>query len=191
MKLIKNTTWGEIFENWKNRESNNPDWIECATKIKGWPDWKSWRNFTAQQIDAENRNWQIYKLTNPAEEISSMLIGPYSSWQNKVINKNNTTFEELLDIPEQYKYFSQHNYILKILSALPFSTELIGIIREDNSKIVCIEGHHRATAITLAKKQKTKIDFKNAPIQIALTNISRNESFLFDDALKRGTFNLN
>jgi len=92
MKLIERTTWHDVFEGWRIREANNPDWIECATK-KGWPDWESWRSFTAKQIDAENREWKIYQFTNPTEEISEMLIGPYAGWQSRAISKNNTTFD--------------------------------------------------------------------------------------------------
>ena len=187
VKLIKNTTWEKVFAEWRAHEANNPGWIHCATKIKGWPDWESWRRFTAKQIDAENRPWKIYEFTNPMEEIPAMLIGPYSSWQSRVVNKNSTTFEELLDIPEQYEHFSKHKGVLSILAGLPFTTELIGAVREDLNKIVCLEGHHRATAIALAKKQKVRIDFKGNPITIALTNLQISDCLLLDAISKRGT----
>jgi len=88
MQLIKNTTWEEVFKKWKEREANEPGWINCATNVKGWPDWESWRRFSASQIKADKRDWQIFKLTDPINEIPEMLIGHYSGWQSRVFEKN-------------------------------------------------------------------------------------------------------
>lgn len=187
MKFIKDTNWQNIFEKWREREASNPGWIECATKIKGWSDWESWRSFTAKQFDAENREWKIFQFENPVEEIPEMLIGPYSGWQSRVINKNRTTFSELLEIADQYDEWSKHPGILAIIEGLPFATELIGVVRKDIDKIVCIEGHHRAMAITLAKKRGQIIDFSKTPITIALTELTADNCYLLDDILQRGT----
>lgn len=187
MKFIKDTAWPEVFEGWRDREANNPGWLECATKVKGWPDWESWRSFTAQKIDATNRNWKIFQFSDPMLEIPEMLVGPFSSWQSRVIHKNKTAFKELLEIPGQYEEWNNHSGILAIMSGMPFTTELIGLIRKDIDKIVCLEGHHRATAISLARKQGKDIDFSQTPITIALTEISPADCRLFDELLKRGT----
>lgn len=187
MKLIRPITWSEIFEKWQEREASNPGWIECATKVKGWPSWESWRSFTAEQIDATKRKWQLYEFDNPMVEVPLMLLGPYSSWQDSLVNKNNTTFSELLEIPEQYNRFSKHQGVLSIMGGLPFKTELIGLVRKDKNKIVCLEGHHRATAIALTQKDGQVIDFSNCPVSIALAEIEIEECLLFDELLKRGT----
>lgn len=187
MKFIKDTTWQEIFEGWREREANNPNWINCATKVKGWPNWESWRWFTANQINALNRKWEFYYFENPLEEIPHMLIGPYSGWQSRVLNKNLTTFKELLEIPVQYEEWSKHSGILSIMKGLPFATEYIGLTRKDTNQIVCIEGHHRATAISLAKKLGKQINFSQTPLTIALAELSINEYWLIDNVLKRGT----
>ncbi|KKR08488.1 MAG: hypothetical protein UT32_C0001G0008 [Parcubacteria group bacterium GW2011_GWC2_39_14] len=187
MRLLRPTTWPEIFAKWREREASNSGWVECATKIKGWPDWESWRRFTADQINATKRTWQFYQFDNPMEEVPNMLLGPYSSWQDGLVNKNDTTFEELLEIPEQYDRFSKHLGVLSIMKALLFKTELIGLIRKDNNKLVCIEGHHRATAISLAKKNGNKIGFFEISISISLAEINLDECMLFDEMLKRGT----
>lgn len=187
MKFIKETNWQEVFEGWRSREASNPGWIECATKVKGWPDWESWRTFTAQQIDAQNRDWKIFQFENPFEEIPQMLIGPYSGWQSRVINKNKTTFKELLEIPAQFEEWSKHSGVLSIVDGLPFVTEFIGLIRKDINRIVCFEGHHRATAISLAKKQGKKIDFSQTPITISLSELAAKDCQLLEDILKRGT----
>jgi hypothetical protein len=187
MKLKNVTTWQNVFEGWRTREASDPGWIECATKVKGWPDWKSWRSFTARQIGAENREWRIFEFSDPMEEIPQMLVGPYSGWQSRVRNKNNTTFTELLDIPGQFEYFSSHGRILSIIKNLPFATEFIGIIREDLDKVVCLEGHHRATAIALVKKLGEHVDFTECPVTIALTYLRAENCRLLDEVLQRGT----
>lgn len=187
MRFIRETTWHEIFEGWREREANNPGWIECATKIKGWPDWESWRSFTARQFDAENRDWKIFQFENPIEEVPEMLIGPYSGWQSRVVNTNRTTFKVLLEIPDQFEEWRQNVGILSIRDGLPFQTEFIGIIRKDIDKIVCIEGHHRATAIALANKQGKMIDFSQTPITIALTELDAENIHVLDEILQRGT----
>ncbi|PLX26772.1 hypothetical protein C0583_05745 [Candidatus Parcubacteria bacterium] len=191
MKYIKETSWNEIFQNWAKRESNNPAWIRCATEIKGWPNWESWRGYTANLFNAKNRKWSLYKFENPKEEILNMLIGPYTGWQSKVKNKNNTTFKELLDIPEQFNELSHHEGVINILNGLPFNTEMIGIKRKDSEKIILIEGHHRAVAITLAKLQKKPIEYSKTRITIALTDIDIDEIEILDKMLEQGSTNPN
>ncbi|MEK7655466.1 MAG: hypothetical protein AAB386_02195 [Patescibacteria group bacterium] len=187
MIFLRNATYEEVFDGWREREAGNPSWIHCATKIKGWPDWESWRRFTASQIGADKREWQIFEFTEPTEEISQMLIGPYGGWQARVVEKNITSFEELLNIPEQFEIFSKHEGVLNILNGLPFTTEFIGLIRDDINKIVCLDGHHRATAIALAKQQGKQIDFSKVKITITITHLPEDESILLDEVLKRGT----
>ena len=186
MRFIKNTTWEDVFEGWKQREVNDPGWINCATNIKGWPDWESWRKFTVTQIGLENLTWQIFEFTDPTNEIPTMLIGPYTSWQSRVKNKKQSTFNDLLNIPEQFNFFKKHDKIISMINDFPSSTELIGLIREDLGKIVCIEGHHRAIAIALAKKQKISINFKGS-ITVALAKLEKDRVNILDKALKRGT----
>ena len=187
MDFIRDTNWQKVFDGWRDREANNPGWVNCAVNIKGWSDWESWRAFTAEQFDAANREWKIFQFLDPIHEVPEMLIGPFSGWQARVENKNKTTFSQLLNIPSQFEEFSKHSGVLKILAGLPFSTELIGILRKDINKIVCLEGHHRATAIALAEKQGQQIDFSKSQITIALTELEINDCQLLDKMLLRGT----
>jgi len=186
MKFIKNTNWEKVFQGWKECEANDPGWIHCATQIKGWSDWESWRRFAASGINAEKRSWQIFKFTDPINEISAMLVGPYSSWQSRFSEKNKFSFEDLINIPEQYEFFKKHDKVLSMIKDFPAPTELIGLIRQDSGKIVCLEGHHRAVAVALAKKQDKSIDFKKG-ISIALTELPVVEISILDHVLKRGT----
>lgn len=184
MKLIKTTTWDQVFQDWQTREGTNPDWIKCATAVKGWPDWKSWRGFTAQQLRAPEREWRIYKFTNPLTEIPEMLVGPSRSWQTGLMEKNTTTFTQLLTQP---RFLSNKN-VLKLMAALPFTTQFIGLKRQDLNKIVCLDGHHRAAAVALAQRQNQKIDFNPVEITIALTEVPADESrVLIDHVLARGS----
>ena len=82
LTFIKPTTWEDVFQDWKNREGNDPGWIHCATVLKGWPDWESWRRFTAEQIKADEREWNLYELTDPLHDIPAMLVGPFTGWQS-------------------------------------------------------------------------------------------------------------
>lgn len=187
MELIKPTTWEQVFRDWQSREGSNPDWIKCATAIKGWPDWKSWRGFTAQQVGAPQRAWQVFRFTDPLKEIPEMLLGPFSSWQEGLPRPNVTSFAELLERPDKYQKFSQNQKVLKTMSALPFPTQFIGLRRAGRNKIVCLEGHHRVIAITLAKLQNRKISFGDVEITIALASIPKEENDLFEKVLARGT----
>jgi len=142
---------------------------------------------TGSQIRADKLNWGEYKLTNPLVEISSMLVGPYTRWQSMLPNKNISSFNDLLEIPERYNQFREHDTVVSIMNSMPFDTEFIGLLRKDNNKIVCLEGHHRAVAITLAKKLNKKIDFNKANIIISLAHLSEKDNYLLDDTLKRGS----
>ena len=185
--MINLTTWEQVFESWRKREADNPGWIKTATKIKGWPDWESWRSFTATQFGADKLKWAIYKVDEPLEEIPKMLVGPYAGWQSALPGKNTFSFRDLLEIPESYDKFSNHKTVLSIMNNFPFDTEFIGLLREDNQKIVCIEGHHRAVAVTLAKKLNKNIDLSQAKITIALAYLPEKSVYLLDETLRRGS----
>ncbi|MCK5332380.1 hypothetical protein KAJ41_00765 [Candidatus Parcubacteria bacterium] len=186
MKFIKKTTWKEVFQNWKIAEADNPQWIHCATKIKGWSDWESWRKHTATQLNLQNRNWKIYEFDDPINEIPQMLIGPFSGWQSRVLKKNLSSFFDLISTPKEYKNFKNNNKIISILKNQSFGADLIGIFREDMNRIVCIEGHHRAIALAIAKKEGMKLKFEK-PVRIAFAKLPKDEVFLIDKTLKRGS----
>ena len=186
MKLVKTTNWDEVFEGWASREERDPGWMECATKIKGWPDWRSWRGFSATMLGLQKKIWKVFEIENPLEEIPNMLVGPYTGWQKRHPNTNLFTFSELLEAPEEYEAWSKNPKILDIIAHFPSETQFIALLREDINKIVCIEGHHRAVALALAKKDGLKVNIDGAST-LALANLEKDETTLLEKALKRGS----
>lgn len=211
LKLIQLTTWEEIFQDWKQREGIDPGWIHCATVIKGWDSWESWRRFTGEQIGAAEREWNLYEFTEPMSEIPNMLVGPFSGWQSKLPAPNRHTFADLVRMPEQAVPLHAHGKVASLMANFPPSTTFFGlqfpgtkktIMSElppiarratggrtelfQSKKIVCIEGHHRATAVALAQLEEKQIDFGGS-VQIALATLEANESGLLDCVLARGT----
>lgn len=185
MNLLHNTTWQEVFSAWREREGNDPGWINCAVNLKGWPDWESWRNFSASQFGADKRAWAMYEFTDPMTEIPLMLVGPYTGWQSRLPKANAHSFFDLVRIPEQEAWARGHEKIASMMQSFPAPTEMIGLRREDTGQIICIEGHHRAAAAALA--QKDGLNVVKGPVRIALAPIGVKELGLLDTMLERGS----
>lgn len=184
MHLISLTTWKDIFENWKNSEGVELSWQQVARE-KGWPDWESWRRNSLAPMKPEMLSWEMFEFDNPMEEIPAMVMGPYKAWQKGIEEKNKLTFTEFLEIPAEYERFVRHIGVLERMNDFP-DTSMIGVIRPDNGKLVCIEGHHRACAVALAKKLEKEIIFKN-PIRIAVAKLPPGGEVALDQMLARGT----
>jgi len=187
MKYLRDIAWDEVFAGWREREAGNPGWVKCATEIKGWPDWESWRKNTADFFGADGKTWKLYQFTDPMNEIPDMLVGPYNGWQSRFAEKNVHTFAELVEIPEQFEHFSKHEGIRSIIAGMPFDTQFIGLQRADNGKIVCVEGHHRATAFAILRKMAKQIDFSANKITIALAELGLEEIGRLEEVLAKGT----
>lgn len=185
MKHLHDTTWEEVFAGWKQREGNDAGWIHCAVNLKGWPDWESWRRFSASQFNAADRNWSVYQFTDPMTEIPAMLVGPFHGWQSRLPAANRHTFADLVSIPEQASWARVHEKIASMLDGFPADTELIGLRRTDTGQIICMEGHHRATAVALSAKDGKSIT--SSPVRIALADIGPDELGVLDAMLRRGS----
>lgn len=186
MKFVKDTTWDEVFANWEMGEGQNTAWTKVANR-KGWPSWASWREFSMDQLGAKNRDWKIYEFTDPLNEIPDLLLGPFPSWQSRVPEKNAFSFKDLLAIPEQFEAFREFPRIQKFVDQLPFDSQFIGLIREDNDKIVLLEGHHRAASIALVQKLGKAVDFSQSRLTIAIARLPKNETPLLYAMLARGS----
>jgi len=184
--FLKNATWQEVFEEWKNREANDPGWINCAVNIKGWPDWASWRSYTAALLGAEKREWKIYKILEPQKFIPKMLVGPYGGWQKRLPEKNILSFSQMLEITQNYEELSENDKVSSMINNFPVGTQFIGLVCSDNKKIVCLEGHHRATAVALAVKNGQALNLGEENT-IALCELAMGEEKLLDEVLEKGT----
>lgn len=186
MKYIETTTWEKVFENWEAHEGKDPAWQKHA-KERGWEDWASWRKFLAEkQLKMHERMWKIFEFTNPLKEIPDMLIGPFSSWQARVYEANQSSFKDLIRRPDQYEFFSKHGKVRDIRSNFPETALLIGLVRKDIGRIVCMEGSHRAVSFALAQKEGKETVLEQ-PVRIALANLPKKDVPLLTKALKRGS----
>lgn len=186
MKYIKTTTWGKVFENWAAHEGKDPAWIKHA-KERGWEGWASWRKDMAEeQLKVAELIWKIYEFTDPMNEIPALLLGPFESWQSRVAGIENASFQNLVAIPQEYEFFSNHGKVQAIRSNFPSTALLIGLVRKDIGKIVCIEGTHRATAVALDQKEGKETHFSQ-PVKIALADLPKKKVHLLEKALESGT----
>lgn len=180
-------SWGEVFVGWREGEGSSPEWLEVA-RAKGWPDWESWRLNLAKLLKLPEREWKRCEFEDWRKQIPLMLVGPYPAWQSRHPNKNNFTFSDLLWISEQFSYWQERDKIKQLIENWPEGTEMIGFKRQRDGKIVCIEGHHRAVAVTLAGIMGIDLKPVRPPV-IALTILSIEDERLLDEALERGTAN--
>lgn len=184
MTKIGTTTWPEIFATWKSREGANLAWTKVATEVKGWPDWESWRMFTAEQLGLPKRSWSVFSVDDPMTEIPNWLVGPYTGWQSRLPAPNVHTFAEMAAMPEQAKHFSDHSAIKSLRQAFPAETQFIALRRPDG-RIILLEGHHRAMAIALAAKDDQAIHF--GQVRAVIADLSDDEQELLDEVLARGS----
>jgi len=186
MEYLHELSWDDVFQMWKQHEGFDAGWLRVATKDKGWPDWESWRMFTAQQLLLSGRKWSLYQMTDPMMDISNMQIGPYSGWQSRCTEPNTSTFFDLAQIPDQKTFFASHDKVRSMREMFPKDTMFIGLMMKQNSRIVCIEGHHRAMAVALARLEGRSIDDCGS-VTIALATMEDEEIQLLNDVLARGT----
>lgn len=184
MHFLKDTTWSDVFAEWRAHEATNPAWIQTATAVKGWPDWQSWRSFTADQLRLPSRTWTLQVMDDPMREIPAMLVGPYTGWQSRLPQLNVKTFAELVAIPAQAAFFRAHETVPKLQASFPAETQFIGL-RKSDGQIVCVEGHHRAVAVALAARDERPVTF--GTVRIALADLRPDEGGLLDAVLARGS----
>lgn len=185
---IASISWTKVFAGWRDREEPNPGWTELAHQ-KGWPNWESWRAFTALQFSATERSWQQLRLDRPNQTIPDWLIGPFPGWQRRCSKQNLTTFAELLSDMVYGEPFRSHAGIEGIRAGLPFSTQYIGFQRADTGQVALIDGHHRACATTLSVLNGAPIDWSGTEVTIALTTLSHQETAELPAILAQGTNN--
>lgn len=188
LKFVRDISWDEVFLQWKEREGKDPTWIKVATETKGWPNWESWRGFSAAQFGAQNRKWKLYEVLDPNEQLPNFIIGPFQGWQKHFdASCKEWTEHTFADLAQQKpEVLSGNSKIAGIMRNFPAQTTLIGIYLKSNGKIVCYEGCHRCAAVTLAKSLGVPINFAVNPT-IAITEFSPEDEKLFEKILHRGS----
>lgn len=182
LKFLEETSWIKIFDTWKKSEGVMKHWQDIATQQKGWESWEEWRSELVKNFDAQNRKWFRHEINNSFNSIPNFYVGPFSSWQGKFGNTGFEfhTFADLLD-----GGIVRYEKVKEIIEDFPEENEFIGICLPDK-KIVLIEGHHRATAITLMSQTHPLTQFKKT-LTIAITFFEAGEEKIFDEMLKKGS----
>ncbi len=185
---VRDLFWPEVFEHWREREAIMPEWIHCATKIKGWPNWESWRMNSAHQFDAPHRTWKQFEIKNPFKTIPQWLLGPFPSWFRDYFphfeKYEEHTFQEMVE--KNNSFLQRHKKIEDIIRHFPCPTEMIGIWLSQEQKMVCYEGTHRATAVALAQYTVKNISFPILP-KIVVTEFTDKEKKFLDIMLSLKT----
>ncbi len=144
-EFIKPLTWKEVFSIWRKNEINQIHWKEYY-KEKGFKSWLDWRKKYLEPIEALNREWKLFKVTNPLKSVPNFHGGPYSGWsKNYYKGKNLPIFAKMKEHPRAIDY----------LKNLPPQTTII--VWNTKIGIVVIEGMHRCAAITRAAKKKKNL----------------------------------
>lgn len=178
---IGKTSWENVFNTWQKNEGVREEWHEVARK-KGWNTWLEWRSASADKINAAKREWYEYQINEPVKTVPGFKVGPFKSWQDHFPEneKNQHVFRHLLTQTS----FVENKKVQEIVKHFPLKTELIGLVTGRNN-IVLLEGHHRATALTIFEQQK--IEKNNINVVIALTFLASDEEGVLDNILKKGT----
>lgn len=186
LKYIQEVSWEEVFSGWWQREAQDPGWIECATIVKGWPDWESWRRFMAKQFLAEARTWMRYRILDPANFLPNQQIGPFQGWHlldyfktRPNVPMKERTFAKAAELFQER--LMRGAKIMDMVRNFPLKTELIGLPG------ICMEGSHRSAAVALAEALKTPIDFSNREVTIVMGSTLENDEALLAEMLKQGS----
>lgn len=174
LQYKKDVDWEDVFDVWRRDEADSPGWIHTATKVKGWPDWESWRRYMADQLHLSEYEWRLYEFTDPTKQIPAMQVGPFRSWQHQLPEpmRLQVTFHDY--VAERLEWVKENERVQNLLQNFPSQTQLIGLYLEDQDRLMCLEGSHRSAAVALSVKEGVEIDFGLDKPSIAVASISGN-----------------
>ncbi|MFH0874100.1 MAG: hypothetical protein V1846_04675 [Candidatus Komeilibacteria bacterium] len=156
-QLIKDLTWDEVFEIWRENEETNPAWIN-HWQSKGFKSWQQWRQTMAEPWECSQRQWYLYKVNNPLVVAPQWRGGPFRTWRKFFYrNQNFATFHDIITGP----HIDQHPGYQKMLSLFdnfPGNTTMTALLT--NQGPVIIEGMHRGCALALAALNNKKLNTK-------------------------------
>ncbi|MCC6643788.1 hypothetical protein IT411_03495 [Candidatus Peregrinibacteria bacterium] len=185
LDFIEDSTWEEVFANWRADEAEQPSWQECARK-KGWDNWESWRNYAADRLSLSRKKWRLYEVQSPQDFIPEMLVGPFKSWQQHLKEEqiNELTFAEYVEL--ESKRLSTNNKIVSLLWRFPRETQLIALRRPDRDQLTCFEGTHRSLTTAVAKKHGIALP-ASIKVRLAVANLIDDDLEILKSMAKGGT----
>lgn len=188
LKLLQKITWNEVFQTWEHNE-NGPEhrWDQFAQEVKGWPNWKAWREYQWALLGLPKREWQVYEIPEPKKLIPEIKLGPTQGWQSNFPESEALTHTFADVARDKTKWAQQNNSITEIKS--PFTlTQLTGLYIPEEDVIYLIEGHHRCAKIALQVFLEQPMEFIDNP-HIALATMHSHEKGVLFETLQRGSVN--
>ena len=182
-KFIKELSPSEVFSLWEKGEGQLESWNKVAIE-KGWDSWKDWRWHCFKSVKGDKASWNLYEIVNPNKSIPHFKIGPTQSWQKHFAEKNNHTFQDLID--EHIEWVKQNDGVQVQLKEFPQPSHMIALHFPDADQLVLFEGHHRSAAITLAKKMGEPLVF-NSPLTISIAEMQPGDKKYLDEFLEKGS----
>lgn len=194
LKSLGPTTWKNVLTQWAERESNNPGWIQCAFE-KGWidkngkGDWLEWRLYHSELLSPQTNQWTRYEIKDPNLAIPQFLIGPTPTWQKHFPEQKYLT-HTFTDLVKDHMGWVEQNNGVKNINDPIYATDFWGIYIPEMDLIWLFDGHHRATAVTLAIARGNPFIFKENPT-ISLLSLPQQDFHLLQETLYRGSVNPN
>ncbi|MBU0671142.1 MAG: hypothetical protein ABH835_03280 [Patescibacteria group bacterium] len=158
MKYIRDITWEEVYENWKENEEKDDIWKDYYDR-KGFDSWDDFRKEQIDEIDAPNLKWELYEIF--ADEIKEYNCGDFKGWLKIAKDVKSRKFKDLAE----HEFFQDHKKIEIIKKDFPEETQIVGL--KKGGEIYIFEGNHRAVAIAELQKE---LDF-NKTIYLALAEV--------------------
>jgi hypothetical protein len=150
--------WRDIFAVWRSGEAYQKSWKEHWLE-RGFDSWDAWRENYVAPLEPGLHSWNIYRISNPSQDIKLMYGVPSRGWQEKCYEGEMIKMiGDILDHPA----VKENNKVKIIMKNFPYQTMLTGVINKD--RIVLVEGMHRACALAQMKNENI------GDVTIALTN---------------------
>ncbi len=152
LELIKNLSWPEVFEIWRQNEEGRKNW-ENHFKPRGFDTWEEWRMRYAEPFKCPEAKWGLYKMKNPVRDMPSFRGGPFQGWKEKFYkDKDSLTFQELVGLPEIQAHEAANDMVKNFPNPTTISCMSV------DGEIYVIEGMHRGCALALMNKRDLTYD---------------------------------
>jgi hypothetical protein len=148
LTYIHDIDWRDIFAVWRSYEAYQKEWEKHWVE-RGFDSWDAWRSSYIAPLAPESRQWEIYRITDPAHDVPLMYGVPSRGWQAKCYNGASTKM--IVDVL-LHPMVADNPKMREIEEKFPYQTMLTGIVHE--GRIVLIEGMHRACVLARMKAYK-------------------------------------